>query len=168
MLLNKSQKLFENGRKRFNFDDPRDINDDEFGLLTSLSRDAFNELVETVSSSNIRNSCNRSIRTAIETYLCKLRLVLSNRLLACLFQLSDKRIVSRIIDSARQAILTHFVPYNLEFQYMSREDIITHHTTTIARKLMCDGNPDTAILVIDGTYVYIQVRKRLPFFLTIP
>jgi hypothetical protein len=105
LLVSKSQKLFENENKRFNFDDPRDLTDDEYYLLTSLSRDDFNDLVEIVSSSSIRNSTNRSIRIAIAIYLCELRLGLSNRLLACIFQLPDKKAVSRIIHSARQAIL---------------------------------------------------------------
>jgi hypothetical protein len=159
LLLNKSQQLFENEKKRFNFDNPRDLTDDEYPLLTSLSRNDFNEFVEIISSSNIRNSCNRSVRTAIGIYLCKLRLGLSNRLLASMFQLPDKRTVSRIIDSARQAILKSFVPYNLGFGHVKRQDVIDRHTTTIARELMCGGSSNTAVVVIDGTYIYIQVRK---------
>ena len=158
LLLNKAQNLFENEKKRFSFDDPRDLNDDEYCLLTSLSRDNFNELAEIISSSAMRNSCNRSIRTAIGIYLCKLRLGLSNRLLACMFQLPDKRAVSRIIDSARQAILKDFVLYNLGFEHITRRDVIDHHTTTIARELMCGDSFNTAIVVIDGTYIYIQVK----------
>lgn len=169
LLLSKSQKLFENENKRFNFDDPRDLTDDEYYLLTSLSRDDFNDLVEIVSSSSIRNSTNRSIRTAIGIYLCKLRLGLSNRLLACMFQLPDKKAVSRIIHSARQAILKSFVPYNLGFGHVTRQDVIDRHTTTIARELMCEGASSTAIIVIDGTYIYIQVRNNFkPLKLAFP
>ncbi|CAF3872858.1 unnamed protein product [Rotaria sp. Silwood1] len=159
LLLNKSQNHFENEKRRFNFDDPRGLNDDEYPLLTSLSKDDFNELIEIISTSGIRNSSNRSIRTAIGIYLCKLRLGLSNRLLACMFQLQDKRIVSKIIDNARQAILKTFVPYYLGFGHVSRQDVIDHHTTTIARELMNGGGSNAAIVVIDGTYIYIQVRK---------
>ncbi|CAF0913279.1 unnamed protein product [Rotaria sordida] len=83
LLLSKSQILFENQNRRFNFDDLRGLTDDEYRLLTSLSKDDFNEFVEIVSSSSIRNSSNRSIRTAVGIYLCKLYLGLSNRLLAC-------------------------------------------------------------------------------------
>ena len=103
----------------------------------------------------MRNSCNRSIRTAIGIYLCKIRLGVSNRLLACMFQLPDKRAVSRTIDSAPQAILKDFVPYNLRFEHTIRLDVIDHHTTTIARELMCGDRFNTAIVVIDGTNIYI-------------
>ena len=158
LLLNKAQNLFENEKKRFSFDDPRDLNDDEYCLLTNLSRDNFNELVEIISSSTMRNSCNRSMRTAIGVYLCISRLGVSNRLLTCMFQLPDKRTVSRIIDSARQAILKDFVSYNLGFEHITHRDVIDHHTTTIARELMRGDSFNTAIVVIDGTYIYIQVK----------
>ena len=120
----------------------------------------FNQLVETVSSSShARNSSQRSIRTAIGIYLCKLRLGLSNRLLLIMFDLPVKRAVSRIINSARQALKVYFTPRNLGFGHVTRQRIIDRHTTKIYQQLMCDGGKDTAILVVDGTYIYIQVRK---------
>ena len=78
-----------------------------------------------------------------------------------MFQLSDKRTVSKTINSARQAILKNFVPYNLGFKHVTRQDVIDHHTITIVRELMCDGDgSNTAIVVVDGTYIYIQVRNN--------
>ncbi len=159
LMLSKSQKLFENEKTRFSFDNPRDLSDDEYRLLTSLSRDEFNDLVDIISSSTIRNSSNRSIRTAIGVYLCKLRLGVSNRFLASMFHLPDKRAVSRTIDSARQAILKTFVPNHLGFGHVTRQDVIDRHTTTIARELMCGGSSSTVIVVIDGSYIFIQVRN---------
>ena len=80
-------------------------------------------------------------------------------MLACMFEIEDKRSVSRIINSARQAIVQTFVPNNLDFGHVTRQHIIDRHTTTIARELLCGGdNTKTAILVIDGTYLYIQAR----------
>ena len=160
MLLERL-RILHNSKKRFNFDDSRDLSDDAYFTLTSLSKDAFDHLVEEVSSSNVKNSCHRSVRTAVGIYLCKIRLGLSNRLLTIMFELPDKRIVSRIINSARQALMESFVPYNLGFNHITRQEIIDLHTTTIARELMCDGGEDTAIVVVDGTYIYIQVRKHL-------
>jgi hypothetical protein len=130
LMLSKSQKLFENEKTRFSFDNPRDLSDDEYRLLTSLSRDEFNDLVDIISS-----------------------------FLASMFHLPDKRAVSRTIDSARQAILKTFVPNHLGFGHVTRQDVIDRHTTTIARELMCGGSSSTAIVVIDGSYIYIQVRN---------
>jgi hypothetical protein len=73
-LLGKCRTLY-NGKKRFNFDDPWDLSDDTCSTLTSLSTGEFNQLVEIVSSSSdARNFWQRSVRTAIGIYLCKLRL----------------------------------------------------------------------------------------------
>lgn len=152
-------RVFYNEKKHFNFDDPRELSDEEYRPLTSLSRNEFDNLVKEVSSSNMRNACHRTIRTAVGIYLCKLRLGLSNSLLAIMFQLPDKRVVSRVINSARKALVEDFVPYNLGFGHVTRQELIERHTTTIARELMCGGGDDTAIVVIDGTYIYIQVRN---------
>ena len=50
---------------------------------------------------------------------------------------------------------------------MTRQRIIDQHTTTISRQLMCDGGKDTAILVLDGTYIYIQVSIYLYIWFSI-
>jgi hypothetical protein len=76
-----------------------------------------------------------------------------------MFHLSDKRTVFRTIDSARQAILKTFVPNYLRFGHVTRQDVIDRHTTTIARELMCGVSSSTAIVVIDGSYIYIQVVR---------
>lgn len=149
-----------NAKRRFNFDDGHELSDNEYPTLTGLSKVFFDDLVGIVSSSSImRNSSQRSIRTAVGIYLCKLRLGLSNSLLSMMFNLSDKRTVARIINSARQALSECFTPYNLGFNHITRREVIDNQTTPIARQLMTDGAEDTAILVIDGTYIYIQVRN---------
>lgn len=158
-LIQNFQNLYSR-RKPFDFDNGHDLSNDAYPILTSLSKDAFDNLVEIVStSSSARNSAHRSIRTAIGIYLCKLRLGLSNSFLSIMFDLADKRSVSCIVNSARQSLSECFTPYNLGFNHMTRREIIDNHTTTIARQLISEGEKDTAILVIDGTYVYIQVRK---------
>lgn len=167
LILSKAQNFLQTDKKRFNFDDARNLNDSEYQLLTGLSRDNFDDLIRIITSFDIRSSsCNRSIRTAVGIYLCKLRFGVSNTMLACMFQIEDKRTISRIINSARQAILQKFVSGNLGFEHITREDVMSQHTTTIAREPMYgDDNADTAILVIDGTYVYIQVKKCFEIFL---
>lgn len=159
VLLNKSRDLLKNQKRLFNFDNPRDMSDDDYQLLTGLSIHDFNDFVDIISSSNIRHSSNRSIRTCAGLYLCKLRLGLSNRLLTYMFNLPDKRTVSRIINSARQAASSTFVSQNLGFSHITRDDVIDNHTSTFARQLISDGSDSTAIVVIDGTYIYIQVNK---------
>ena len=163
LIISKWQMLFEQQR-RFDFDNREVLSDDEYRIFTSLSKTQFDDLVCQISESTIRNSSNRSIRTALAILLCKLRLGLSNSLLAVLFQLPDKRAVSRSLESARNALMSEFVPNNLGFNHITRRKIIHQHTSTIAQQLTCADEPDTAIVVIDGTYIYIQVKKNISLF----
>jgi hypothetical protein len=78
-----------------------------------------------------------------------------------MFELSNKRLVSQIIEGARQAISKNFMAINLGFGHIARREVIDHHTTSIARQLMCDGASDVATLVVDGTHIYIQVRSNV-------
>ena len=101
-LLISKCKLFFQMRKRLDFDNTLSLSDDDYKIFTSLSKDEFDDLVSQVSRTDIRDSTNRSIRTAIAILLCKLRLGLSNRVLASLFQLPDELTISRAIKSARR------------------------------------------------------------------
>ena len=60
--------------------------------------------------------------------------------------------------------MTSFVPSNLGFQHISRDDVKRKHTRTLARELLvADVTSDPAILVLDGTYVYIQKSANFSF-----
>ena len=56
--------------------------------------------------------------------------------------------------------MKNFVPFNLGLNHIARQKIIDEHTSTIARQLMCAGESDKAIIVVDGTYIYIQVNRN--------
>ena len=84
LMINKSQMLFEQ-QKRFDFDNPISLSVDEYKILTSLTKVQFDDLAQYALNSNIRNSSNRPIRTALAILLCKLRLGLSISMLALLF-----------------------------------------------------------------------------------
>ena len=77
LLINKWQIIFEK-QKRLDFDNPQSLSDDEYKTLTSLSKVQFDDLISRIITSDIRNTSNRSIRTAVAIMLCKLRLGLSN------------------------------------------------------------------------------------------
>ena len=84
LLITKWQILFER-QKRLDFDNSEALSDDEYKVLTTLSKNQLDDLISQISNSNIHKSSNRSIRTAIVILLCKLRLGLSNNVLAILF-----------------------------------------------------------------------------------
>jgi hypothetical protein len=108
LMISKWQMLFEQ-QKHFNFDNSQSLSDDEYKIFTSLTKVQFDDLVWYISKSNIHNSSNRSIRTALAIFLCKLQLGLSNILLTVLFQLPNKRTVSGLLESIRTALMIEFV-----------------------------------------------------------
>ena len=107
------------------------------------------------STASLRNTQNRTARVAVACLLVKLRLGISHQVLAALFSFPDKVTVSRVIYSARKALVAHFVPRFLGFQHISRREVIDWHTRPLAMELPSD-QPDRAILILDGTYTYCQ------------
>ncbi|CAF2934062.1 unnamed protein product [Rotaria sp. Silwood2] len=103
----------------------------------------------------MRNTLNRSIQMAVGCLLTKLRLGPSNDVLATLFSFSSKRIVGKVIESARQSLVKHFVPKYLGFQHICREITIQNHPRTLAKYLLTGGR-NSAVLILYGTYLYSQ------------
>ena len=143
--------------KQIHFDRLSSLTDTDYYNLTGLTKQQFNKLVSFIPNSNvIRQSAKRSVRTAIGLLLCKLRLGLPNDVLSSLFGINDKKAVSRAIGNAIKALMADFVPKNIGFHRINRDNIIKNHTTTIAKELIGSGR-DVAIVVADGTYLYVQV-----------
>ncbi len=113
----------------------------------------FDHLVDTISS--MRNSHVRSIRVAVALFLMKMRLALSNRVLAVLFHLNNKRVVSHVIDQVRKALMKDFVPLYLGFQHIDHQVAIDQHQTAIAT-ILHTTKPHQLCVVADGTYIFIQ------------
>ena len=104
VMINQWQMVFRR-QKRLDFDDFRSLSDEECKIFKSLSKVQFDDLALHLSESMIRNSSNRSIRNALAILLTKLRLGLSNRVLAVLFQLPSTRVVSRSLESVRNELM---------------------------------------------------------------
>jgi hypothetical protein len=124
--------------------------------LTGLSKLNFEHLIQLLADSSIKNSSNRSFRNAVGLFLTKLRLGIRNKVLTTIFQFSNPKAVARTLTAVRQAMLSHFVPHYLGFNHISRQDVINNHSSPLAHRLLTE-EANTAVLVIDGTYLYIQV-----------
>lgn len=110
----------------------------------------------------MRNSHVRSIRVALAIFLAKMRLGISNAVLASMFHLKDKRVVSRIIHDVSTALLKEFVPNHLGFQHVDRSTVLRHHQTSIATELMAERD-DQVIIIMDGTYLFVQKSSSNQF-----
>jgi hypothetical protein len=80
---------------------------------------------------------------------------LSNKVLAVLFHLDNKRVVSHIIGQVRKALMKDFVPLHLGFQHIDHQTAIDQHQTAIA-KILHTSKPDQLCVVADATYLFIQ------------
>ncbi|XP_062620784.1 uncharacterized protein LOC134282405, partial [Saccostrea cucullata] len=146
---------------RLDFDDEGSMDDDDYKILTGLTRGEFQDVVSTVTS--INSTKVRSKRTCIAIMLVKLRTAMSNKMLSVLFNMT-KHQIRRAVKSGRKALMTDFVPQNLGFQHITREAVIENHTRQLARDLFNgSATTDPAILVLDGTYVYIQKSSNFAF-----
>lgn len=59
-------------------------------------------------------------------------------------------------------MMKYFVSMNFGFDHTTRESIVDHHTD-ISKQLFTDPISDTVILVLDGTYIYIQKSSSYKF-----
>ena len=59
--------------------------------------------------------------------------------------------------------MQYFVLQNVGFEHINHEDFVENHTTPIAKKLFSDNDDKTAILVLDGTYIFIQKSSDYKF-----
>ncbi len=64
LMINKWQMLFEQ-QKRFDYDNPLSLSDAKYKIFTGLTKVQFDDLPSYILNSNIRNSSNRFIRTAL-------------------------------------------------------------------------------------------------------
>ena len=146
-----------NSNKHIDFDDAFFLSNTDYKNLTGFIRAQHDRVLAYIPSTALKNSINRSPRCALACLLTKLRLGLSNAILATMLGIDNKRKVSDIIHSTRLALVKYFVLHYLGLAHISRQEIIKKHTSPIAARLLTE-NRNPCILVLDGTYLYIQVR----------
>jgi len=125
-----------------------------------LTKNQFDQVAQYLSP-KVRSTKCRSVRVCLALLLIKLRTGLSNAILSTLFGIQKRR-VGRAITTARIALMSSFVPQYLGIDHVSPESIIKDHTTSMAKTLFAGGK-DVCILVVDGTYMFIQKSSNYSF-----
>ena len=139
---------------RLNFDIPSLLSDESYFDLTGLTKAQFADLCTEVP--NLKQSNVRSVRTTVAIFLTKMRTGLSNKLLSVIFDLKKNQI-QRAVTSCRMSLMKNFVPKNLGCGHISHNNFVENHTSTVAGSLFKSSqDADEAILILDGTYIYIQ------------
>ncbi|CAC5387948.1 unnamed protein product [Mytilus coruscus] len=160
-IMNKMRKkIRESASRRLNFDDSN-LSEPDYITMTGLSKINFSEVCSTVSK-YLKNTPARTITTTVAIFLCKLKSGMSNRFLSTIFCVS-KSSVRRAFNSVRQAFMSEFVPANLGFQHISREEVIQKHTRPLAQSMFGGIASNNAILVLDGTYIYVDKSNNFHF-----
>ena len=106
----------------------------------------------------MRNWSIRSVHVAVVIFLAKLRLGLSNRVLATLFHL-DNRVVSYIISQVRKALFNDFVPCYVGLQHINREIAIKDKQKFAS--ILHSNRPDQLIVIADTTYILVQKSSNI-------
>jgi hypothetical protein len=165
-IINIIQKLrtMINNNKHIDFDDPFSLSDSDYKSLTGFTRAQHDRVLAYIPPTALKNSINRSPRCALACLLIKLRLGVSNSVLASMLGIDNKRRVSDIIHSARHALVKYFVPHYIGVAHITRQEVIEKHTSSIAARLLTE-NRNPCILVLDGTYLYIQVKLIFYIFI---
>jgi len=143
------------GSNRIDFEDPL-LTEEDYSLITGLSKSNFSTM-HTFVKKNLRDSKNRSTRNALAIFMAKIRLGVSNRFLGFLFGMSDRR-VSDTITAVSKVLEDHFVPNHLGYNHLTRDEIKTNHTPSLSNALYRVAD-DSIVLILDGTYIYIQKPK---------
>lgn len=61
--------------------------------------------------------------------------------------------ISKYVNLGRKILLEHFVPRHIGYANVTREWFV-QHGTDLSRILYCDGDPQKAVSIWDGTYIY--------------
>lgn len=146
---------------RLDFDDSKSLSDSDYMSLIGLSKDNFKNMCDSTGHL-IKNTSARSPRTSMAIFLCKLKSGMSNKFLATLFHISISSIC-RAISTARKATMARFVPDNLGFNHVTREEVKREHTRPLAQTLFGSIGQPEVILVLDGTYIYIEKSNNFHF-----
>jgi hypothetical protein len=106
--------------------------------------------------SSTKHSSNWSFRNAVSLFLTKLRLGIGNKILITIFRFANSQAVFRTLSVVHHGMLTNFVPSYLGFNHISRQDVVHNHSSPLTTPLLTE-QPNTDVLGIDGTYLYIQI-----------
>lgn len=154
------QVAINSSSKRMSFDSLEGYSNEDLVNMTGLNKEQLLDLYQYVQP-HIRNTPARSSLTTLGLFLFKMKSGLSNKFLSTLFGIS-KASIRRAIHCVRQVLMQEFVPSNLGFSHVSREEVINNHTRVLAQSLLAENN-EQAILVLDGTYIYINKSNNFQF-----
>ena len=139
------------------YDNENCFTDDDFKTVAPITKEQFQDLYTYCDRVPQEHGFRSISKKDLLTFLCKLRQGLSDEFLKVIFRYSSRQSVSLAITKVRQSLLQRFVPMNIGFQAITRDEYITNHVTSFANELYnSEPSISKVIAYIDGTYSYIN------------
>lgn len=141
----------------------REKSDFDFRTDTGLTRAQFTDLfqrLQTISSEFKYNKNNETATESLYMYLMKLRTGRTNDDIGLVFGITRCTVTERM-NKIRKILESDFVFQNVNFE-MSRGDL-AQRTSLLSQMLFCGGDNTRPVLVLDGTYVFIQSSSNYEF-----
>lgn len=126
---------------------------EDFMLLLGVTKSQFLEIFEKCKK-YLYDSKNRSRENALAILLMKLRLDLSQAVLALLFGFKSQASVSSTISKVAEVVDKHYASLHVGYEHITREEALTHTSEFFHQILQTPT--DSLHLTIDGTYIDIQ------------
>ncbi|XP_041983275.1 uncharacterized protein LOC121736257 [Aricia agestis] len=122
-----------------------------------MSKHQFRQILDEVPR---LNNAHRGA-TALAAYLTKLRTGDSDQRLSTLFKI-PRSTLERLMSIAREFLTQDFVPQNLGIEHMTRQNI-AERNLIIPNGLFGSTNQIKPIVIMDGTYVFIQKSSNYKY-----
>ncbi|XP_018401831.1 PREDICTED: uncharacterized protein LOC108778997 [Cyphomyrmex costatus] len=137
--------------------DENNLSDSEFQCLCPINKQQFAELFTFCDTVPCTGGYRYVHKKDLLMFLCKMRQGLSDEFLRIIFQYPSRRATSMAVATVRQSLMLRFVPQNIGFDAITRQDYIDRHVTDFDN-ILYNAEPQTrrVITCIDGTYMYIQ------------
>ncbi|XP_063395621.1 uncharacterized protein LOC134680420, partial [Cydia fagiglandana] len=129
----------------------------EFHFWTGVTKYHFNVILNQTPS--LRDRSDRPA-TVLGMYLTKIRTGEPDERLATRFSIS-RRTLERNLAIARECLRDDFVPQNLGLNHITREQVVARNLAIPSHFFGGNQNEPAAILVYDGTYIYLQKSANL-------
>lgn len=144
------------------FDNFFEFDDDELRYLIGFESQQFRGILEQIPS--LSDRCNMP-GTALAIFLAKLRSGSSNDNLSVIFKMSRRKL-ERLLNMTRDCLMGEFVPRHLGFDHIDREIVVRRNLMipdAIHGNVGLPPQSKKAIVILDGTYVYIQKSSNFSF-----
>lgn len=142
------------------FENENCFTEDEFTAISPINRQQFADLF--TYCDRVPDILRRLTKKDLLCFLCKLKQGLSDEFLCLIFNYSSRRTVSHVISTVRQSLMIRFVPENIGYQAITRQQYIDRHVTDFSNKLY-NTQPENRIAIVYNDCSYLDIEKSSCF-----